>query len=160
MRWATLDKSLYPSFLPAQKGPNNAYLLGCEEQIYNGHLTPYFLEFACGANVVSTDHDGEMSALKSTDTPWGLKRQCPGENCSQDLGVWFKLFLWLHVHFSSGLDTLGAQLGRALSSESELRPSCRLCSMSLELRDRTFSLASQSATATTSPRHAVRMEEI
>lgn len=92
MRWATLDKSLYPSFLPAQKGPNNAYLLGCEEQIYNGHLTPSFLEFAYGANVVSTDHDGEMSALKSMDTPWGLKRQCPGENCFQDLGVVIRAF--------------------------------------------------------------------
>lgn len=59
MRWATLDKSLYPSFLPAQKGANNAYLLGCEEQTYKGHLTPYFLELACGANVVSIDHAGE-----------------------------------------------------------------------------------------------------
>lgn len=96
IRWATLDKSLYPSFLHAQKGAKNAYLLGCEKQIYNGHLTLYFLEFACRPIVVSIDHLVKWviswTALKSTDTSWGLKRQCPGQKCSQDLGWWSKAF--------------------------------------------------------------------
>lgn len=151
MRWATLDKSLYPSFLRAQKGAKNAFLLGCEKQIYNWHLTLYFLEFACRAIVVSIDHLVKWviswTALKSMDTSWGLKRQCPGQNCSQDLGVVIQSFSsdctctfpvawihWEHSHPSTHISTTCCKNGTCVIKKVTCVLVCGLCQESSSTR--------------------------